>query len=62
MVTMDMATADPLLPIDQLLGVIEESALPSVERLIELKAQRKVVTGGYPVGQKANRVYHRGGL
>jgi hypothetical protein len=42
-----------LLPIDQLLGVIQESVLPSAERLIELKAQRKVVTGGYPVGRKA---------
>src|SRR5918999_5715311 len=54
MVTMDMARADaPLLPIDQLAGVIREAFLPSVERLLELKAQGKVVTGGYPVGQWA---------
>jgi muconolactone delta-isomerase len=53
LVTMDITRADPLLPIDQLLGVIQEAVLPSVERLIELKAQRKVVTGGYPIGQRA---------
>jgi muconolactone delta-isomerase len=53
LVTMDMTRADPLLPIDQLLEVIREAVLPSVERLIELKEQRKVVTGGYPVGQRA---------
>jgi muconolactone delta-isomerase len=52
LVTMDITRADPLLPIDQLLGVIQEAVLPSVERLIELKAQRKVVTGGYPIGQR----------
>ena len=52
-VTMDIHRADPLLPIDQLAGVIREAVLPSVERLMELKAQRKVVTGGYPVGQRA---------
>ncbi len=53
MVTMDITRADPLLPIDQLVRVIREAVLPSVERLMELKAQRKVVTGGYPVGQRA---------
>ena len=35
-----------MLPIDQLTGVIREAVLPSVERLMELKVQRKVVTGG----------------
>ena len=53
MVTMDITRADPLLPIDQLVGVVREAVLPSVERLLELKAQRKVVTGGYPIGQRA---------
>ena len=48
-----MTRADPLLPIDQLVGVIREAVLPSVERLLELKAQRKVLTGDYPVGQRA---------
>ena len=53
MVTMDITRADPLLPIDLLAEVIREAVLPSVERLLELKAQRKVITGGYPIGQRA---------
>ncbi len=53
MVTMDITRADPLLPMEHLVGIIREAVLPSVERLIELKAQRKVITGGYPVGQRA---------
>jgi hypothetical protein len=53
MVTMDITRADPLLLIERLVGVIREAVLPSVERLIEFKAQRKVATGGYPVGQRA---------
>ncbi len=53
MVTMHITRADPLLPIDQLGGVIRKAVLPSVERLMGLKAQGKVVTGGYPIGQKA---------
>ena len=53
MVEMEINRADPLLPIDQLLGVIREEVLPSVESLIALKAQGKVLTGGYPMGQRA---------
>ena len=53
MVTMHINKADPLLPIAQLVGVVREAVLPSVERLMVLKAQGKVVTGGYPIGQKA---------
>jgi muconolactone delta-isomerase len=51
MVKMDVDRADPLLPIDQLVGVIGEAVLPSVEKLLALKAQGKVITGGYPLGQ-----------
>ncbi len=46
MVTMHINKADPLLPIAQLVGVVREAVLPSVERLMALKAQGKVVTGG----------------
>jgi muconolactone delta-isomerase len=53
MVRMDINRADPLLPIDQLVGVIREAVLPSIESLIRLKGQGKVVTGGYPIGQGA---------
>jgi muconolactone delta-isomerase len=53
LVSMDITRADPLLPIERLAGVIREAVLPSVESLIALKTQGKVVTGGYPIGQRA---------
>lgn len=52
LVTMDIETADPLLPIDKLARVIRESILPSIESLVALKAQGKVITGGYPIGER----------
>jgi hypothetical protein len=51
-VTMDIEQADPLLPVDQLASVIREAILPSVEALSSLTAQGKVVTGGYPIGER----------
>jgi Muconolactone delta-isomerase len=53
LVTVDIADADPLLPIDQLVTVVRDAVLPSIESLISLKAQGKVVTGGYPQGQSS---------
>jgi muconolactone delta-isomerase len=53
LVRMDITRADPLLPVERLVGVIREAVLPSVESLIALKTQGKVVTGGYPIGQGA---------
>ena len=50
-VTMDIETADPLLPVEQLARVIRESILPSVEALVPLRDQGKVLTGGYPIGE-----------
>lgn len=51
-VTMDIEAADPLLPVDQLARVMRESILPSVEALIQLTVQGKVITGGYPIGDR----------
>jgi len=51
-VTMDIEQADPLLPVDRLVSVIREAILPSVEALASLTAQGKVVTGGYPIGDR----------
>ncbi len=52
LVTMDIQTADPLLPIDRLVGVVREAILPSLEALTDLEARGKVVTGGYPEGER----------
>lgn len=51
-VTMDIEAADPLLPVDQLARVMRESILPSVEALMQLAVQGKVITGGYPIGDR----------
>ena len=50
---MDLIKADPLLPIDKLAAVVRDAILPSVEALIHLQSKGKVITGGYPVGQRA---------
>ncbi len=52
LVTMGIETADPLLPIDRLVGVVRESILPSLEALADLEGRGRVVTGGYPVGER----------
>jgi hypothetical protein len=52
LVTMDIESADPLLPIDELVRVVRKSILPSLEALRDLQARGKVVTGGYPIGDR----------
>jgi Muconolactone delta-isomerase len=53
LVTMNLLRTDPLLPVDQLTHLIRGAILPSVESLTELKAQGKLVSGGYPIGRPA---------
>jgi muconolactone delta-isomerase len=50
-VTMDVKPAGPHLSVDRLANVVREAILPSVEYLIPLKTQGKLVTGGYMVGE-----------
>jgi hypothetical protein len=52
LVTMNIESADPLLPIDELVRVVRKSILPSLEALRNLQARGKVVTGGYPIGDR----------
>jgi hypothetical protein len=52
-VAMDLEPdAYPQLPTDRLARIVREAILPSVEALIPLSAARKLVTGGYLVGQR----------
>jgi hypothetical protein len=56
LVTMDLPEAEPdgsLLSIEGLLGTIRKTILPSLEALSALKAQGKVLAGGYPSGQRS---------
>jgi hypothetical protein len=52
LVTMHIETADPLLPIDRLAEVVREAILPSLEALTDLERRGRIVTGGYPVGER----------
>ena len=52
-VTMDLEPdAYPQLPTDRLARIVREAILPSVEALVPLRAARKLVTGGYLVGER----------
>jgi hypothetical protein len=52
-VTMDLEPdAYPQLPTDGLAKIVREAILPSVEALVPLSAARKLVTGGYLVGER----------
>jgi hypothetical protein len=52
-VTMDLEPdAYPSLPTDGLARIVREAILPSVEALIPLSAARKLVTGGYLIGER----------
>ena len=52
-VTMDLdPEAAPSLPTDGLARIVRGAILPSVEELIPLRAARKLVTGGYLVGER----------
>ena len=56
LVTMDLPEAEPdgsLPSIEGLLGTIRETVLPSLEALAALKAQGRVLAGGYPSGQRS---------
>jgi hypothetical protein len=52
-VTMDLKPdAYPRLPTDRLARIVREAILPTVEALVPLRAAKKLVTGGYLVGEK----------
>ena len=52
-VTMDLEPdAYPRLPTDGLARIVREAILPSVEALVPLRAAKKLVTGGYLVGER----------
>ena len=52
-VTMDLEPDTyPQLPTDGLARIVREAIFPSVEALIPLSAARKLVTGGYLLGER----------
>ena len=53
LITMNLRSADPLLPVEQLAKLIRGAVLPSVESLTKLQAQGKLIYGGYSIGRPA---------
>ena len=52
-VTMDLEKpADPRLPVHRLAHLVREAILPTVEALIPLSAQGRLITGGYLIGER----------
>jgi hypothetical protein len=51
-VTMDVEPAYPQLPVDRVASIVREAILPSVEALIPLREQGRLVTGGYLIGER----------
>jgi hypothetical protein len=60
LVSMDLPEAagpnEPLPSIERLVGLMRNTLLPSLESLLALKAQGKVVAGGYPSGPKQSLI------
>ena len=50
LVTMDIETVNPLLPIDELTRVVRKAILPSLDALRDLQARGEGGDGGYPIG------------
>ena len=53
LVTGEFVEPGPLLPPDQLAGMIRQLVLPSHDALTNLKAEGKLLAGGYSVGERA---------
>ena len=53
LVTGEFVDPGPLLPPDQLAGMIRQLVLPSHDALTNLKAEGKLLAGGYAVGERA---------
>jgi len=53
LVTQEFVDPGPLLPLDQYVGMMRSAVLPGHEALLNLKSERKIVAGGFPVGERA---------
>jgi muconolactone delta-isomerase len=53
LVTGEFIDPGPLLPPDQLAGLLRQVIVPSHDVLTNLKAQGKLLAGGYAVGERA---------
>ena len=52
LVTLENIEVGPLLPPEQLIGVIRRAVLPSLEALVRMESEGKILGGGHPVGER----------
>ena len=53
LVTEELIDPGPQLPPDQLVAIMRQWVLPSMDALINLKSEGKIIAGGLPVGERA---------
>jgi muconolactone delta-isomerase len=53
LVTEELIDPGPLLPPDQVVAMMRQAVLPSLDALINLKSEGKIIAGGVPVGERA---------
>jgi muconolactone delta-isomerase len=53
LVTEELIDPGPLLPPDQLVWMMRQAVLPSLDALINLKSEGKLIAGGVRVGERA---------
>jgi len=53
LVTEELINPGPQLPPDQLVGIMRQWILPSMDTLIKLKSEGKIIAGGLRVGERA---------
>jgi muconolactone delta-isomerase len=53
LVTEELIDPGPLLPPDQLVKIMRQWVFPSMDALINLKSEGKIIGGGLPVGERA---------
>src|ERR671910_2672104 len=53
LVTEELINPGPQLPPDQLVGIMRQWVLPSMDTLINLKSEGKIIAGGLRVGERA---------
>jgi muconolactone delta-isomerase len=53
LVTEELINPGPLLPPDQLVEMMRQWVLPSMDTLINLKSEGKIIAGGVRVGERA---------
>jgi muconolactone delta-isomerase len=53
LVTGEFIDPGPLLPPDQIAGILRQAVLPSHDVLTNLKSEGKLIAGGYAVGERA---------